>query len=132
MGETNIEKAYVLRELQSKDVFLMSRIISKIGIKEFKSCFETEEVQKLIAEGTDAAASVERIGLSVMVDIAGVVLSNVTHAEQDIYSFLADLSGKTAKDIAELDMVVFAEMIIDVVQKDQFKDFIKVVSKLFK
>ena len=132
MGETNIEKAYVLRELQSKDVFIMSRIISKIGIKEFKSCFETEEVQKLIAEGTDAAASVERIGLSVMVDIAGVVLSNVTHAEQDIYSFLADLSGKTTKDIAELDMVVFAEMIIDVVQKDQFKDFIKVVSKLFK
>lgn len=132
MGETNIEKAYVLRELQSKDVFIMSRIISKIGIKEFKSCFETEEVQKLIAEGTDAAASVERIGLSVMVDIAGVVLSNVTHAEQDIYSLLADLSGKTVKDIAELDMVVFAEMIIDVVQKDQFKDFIKVVSKLFK
>ena len=132
MGETNIEKAYVLRELQSKDVFLMSRIISKIGIKEFKSCFETEEVQKLIAEDADAEASVERIGLSVMVDIAGVVLSNVTHAEQDIYSFLADLSGKTVKDIAELDMVVFAEMIIDVVQKDQFKDFIKVVSKLFK
>lgn len=131
MGETNIEKAYVLRELQSKDVFLMSRIISKIGIKEFKSCFETEDVQKLIAEGADEAA-VEKIGLSVMVDIAGVVLSNVAHAEQDIYSFLADLSGKTAKDIAELDMVVFAEMIIEVVQKDQFKDFIKVVSKLFK
>ncbi len=132
MEEANIEKAYVLRELQSKDVFLMSKIISKIGIKEFKSCFETEEVQKLIAECTDVEASVERIGLSVMVDIAGVVLSNVTHAEQDIYSFLADLSGKSVKDIAELDMVVFAEMIIDVVQKDQFKDFIKVVSKLFK
>lgn len=131
MEETNIEKAYVLRELQSKDVFLMSKIISKIGIKEFKSCFETEDVQRLIAEGVDEAA-VEKIGLSVMVDIAGVVLSNVAHAEQDIYSFLADLSGKTAKDIAELDMVVFAEMIIDVVQKDQFKDFIKVVSKLFK
>lgn len=131
MEETNIEKAYVLRELQSKDVFLMSRIISKIGIKEFKSCFETEDVQKLIAEGIDEGA-VERIGLSVMMDIAGVVLSNVSHAEQDIYSFLADLSGKTAKDIAELDMVVFAEMIIEVVQKDQFKDFIKVVSKLFK
>ena len=131
MEEANIEKAYVLRELQSKDVFLMSRIISKIGIKEFKSCFETEEIQKLIAEGTDAA-SVERIGLSVMVDIAGVILSNVSYAEQDIYSFLADLSGKTAKDIAELDMIVFTEMIIDVVQKDQFKDFIKVVSKLFK
>lgn len=131
MEEANIEKAYVLRDLQSKDVFLMSRIISKIGIKEFKSCFETEEVQKLIAGGTDEAA-VEKIGLSVMVDMAGVVLSNVAHAEQDIYSFLADLSGKTAKEIAELDMVVFAEMIIDVVQKDQFKDFIKVVSKLFK
>lgn len=124
---TNIE----LRDLQSKDIFPMSRIISKIGIKEFKSCFESEDVQKMISSGSDDAA-VEKIGLSIMVDIAGVVLSNVSLAEHDIYSLLADLSGKTEKEIEELDMVVFAEMIIDVVKKDQFKDFIKVVSKLFK
>ena len=36
------------------------------------------------------------------------------------------------KEIAELDMVTFTEMIVAFFKKDEFKDFIGVVSKLFK
>lgn len=120
-----------LRDLQSKDVFPMFRIISKIGINEFMSCFETEEVQNMIS-GTKDEASVEKIGLSVIVNMAGIIFAHISDAEKEIYTFLAGLSSMKEKEIAELDMVVFTEMIIDVLKKEQFKDFIKVVSKLFK
>lgn len=38
----------------------------------------------------------------------------------------------SVKDLEALDMVTFFEMIVDVFKKDEFKDFIGVVSKLFK
>lgn len=124
---------YELRDLQSKDVFPMFKIISKIGIKEFKSCFESDEVKEMVANAKDGGeAAATNIGFSVLVDMAGIIISHISDAEKEIYSFLASLSGMKEKDIAELDMVVFAEMIVDVVKKEQFRDFIQVVSKLFK
>lgn len=66
-----------------------------------------------------------------MIDMAGIVLENIPKCKTEIYVFLSGLSGMTKEEIADLDMVVFAEMIVDVFKKDQFKDFFKVVSKLF-
>ena len=42
MSENNA-KAYELRNLTADDVFPMFKIVSKIGIKEFKACFESDE-----------------------------------------------------------------------------------------
>lgn len=63
--------------------------------------------------------------------MVGIVLGNLPKCESDIYSFLADLSGKKSKEISELDMSEFAEMIKEVLAKDEFKDFFTVVSKYF-
>lgn len=41
-------KAYVLRELRADDVFPMFRIISKIGVREFKACFESDAIKAMI------------------------------------------------------------------------------------
>lgn len=133
MSETT-EKKYELRELQSKDVFPMFRIISKIGVKEFKSCLETEEVKDAISKMANKQenANVEAVGMAVMLDIASVVISHIADAEADIYQFLSGLSGMSRKDLESLDMVTFFEMIVDVFKKEEFKDFIGVVSKLFK
>lgn len=123
------EKKYELRALQSKDVFPMFRIISKIGVNEFKDCFATDAVKDAIANGK---ADLNAVGVTVMFDIAGVVISHIADAEKDIYTFLSGLSGMSVKDLEALDMVTFFEMIVDVFKKDEFKDFIGVVSKLFK
>lgn len=133
MSETT-EKKYELRELQSKDVFPMFRIISKIGVKEFKSCLETEEVKDAISKMANKQenANVEAVGMAVMLDVASVVISHIADAEADIYQFLSGLSGMSRKDLESLDMVTFFEMIVDVFKKEEFKDFIGVVSKLFK
>lgn len=129
MNEMNTAKAYELRTLCAEDVFPMFKIISKIGIKEFKSCFESEDVKAVI---NGEQADLNAVGLAVAVDIAGVIMANIPNAKEDIYLFLSQISNMSKDDIKELPISTFAEMIIDVVKKEEFKDFFGVVSKLFK
>lgn len=123
-------KNYEMRSLTSDDIFPMFQIISKIGIREFKSCFESPDVKAAIvkSEGTD----LNSVGLAVMLDIGGIVLANVPKAKDDIYLLLSQLSGLTKQEIGALPMAAFAQMVIDVIRKDEFKDFFQVVSRLFK
>ncbi len=129
-------KAYELRDLTADDMFPMSQIISKIGIREFKSCFESESVKKLVAEMTSGKASKDElkatVGVTVVIDLASVILSNLSSCKNDIYLLLSQLSGMTTKDIAKLPMTTFMEMIIDVIKKKEFTDFFQAAVKLFR
>ena len=114
-------KHYELRRLSSKDIFPMAKIISKIGVKEFSAAFNGVDV---------TAGNVAAVGFTVFMDIAGIIFENLNSCEKEIYSFLSDLSGVGVKDLQELSIADFAQMVIDLVQKEEFKDFFKVVSKL--
>ena len=133
--DTVMEKKYTLRALKASDFFLVTRILSKIGVKEFKRCFESEEIKAAVQnmmknEGREA--DVASIGMAVVFDIASVVLENIGHCEADIYKLLACLADMTEKDIKNLPMVDFAEMVIDVVKHEDFRDFFTAVIKRFK
>ena len=142
-----IENPYPLRKLSSKDVFIFSTILKQIGYAELKECFHSAEIRKLIAKMPGASAgaidekmpgaakmpgAIDEIGLSIMLDISTVVISNLASAEESIYQLLSNLSGKTKAEIANLDAEVFMAMIVDVFKQDGFRNFFKVVSKLFK
>lgn len=129
------DKAFELRQLTADDIFPMFQIISKIGVREFKSCFESEEVRKAImdmASGAKDQVNVSAVGLTVAVDIAGVIISNLYKCKDDIYQLLSQLSGMKTKEIASLPMTTFLEMIVAVVKKEEFKDFFQGVTKLLK
>lgn len=127
-------KPYTFRKFKSPDVFPMFKLVGKIGINEFTKCFEKDGVKDLIksftGENNDKSASI--VGVSVMLEAANVILCNLPKCEGDIYSILSNTSNLTVDEIKEFDLAVFTEMIIDFVKKDDFKDFFKVVSKLFK
>lgn len=130
-----METAYELRDLCARDIFPMTKILSKIGIKEFKACFESDDVKNMIADmakGEKTDADVNAIGLTVILDIADIVFANLSSCEEHIYMLLSGLSGMSKKEISELPMATFTAMIIDVIKKDEFKDFIKAVSELLK
>ena len=127
-------KAYELRNLTADDMFPMFQIISKIGVKEFKTCFESPDVKKAmegVASGKDQEA-LNAVGMTIAFDLASVIVSNLASCKNDIYALLSQLSGKPTKEIASLPMVTFMEMIIDVIKKEEFKDFFQAVSKLFR
>ena len=130
-------KPYTFRALSSTDMFLMFNIISKIGINEFTACFGKEGVINTIKnfsadeKSGDAAAVVA--ATSVFLEIANVILGNIGRCEKEIYKLLSQTSNLTVEEIsAPGNAVMFLEMVIDFVKKDEFPDFIKVVSKLFK
>lgn len=128
------EKPYVFRKLSAIDVFPMFKIIGAIGINEFTACFEKDGVKNMIASLTGEAeedmASI--VGISVILEIANVIIGNLPKCENEIYQILSQTSNLTVAQVKKLDMAVFFEMVIDFIKKEEFKDFIKVVSKLFK
>lgn len=124
-------KSVELRSLTSDDIFPMISILSKIGIKNIKNCFDGEETRKAIADMVSGKtnADLESVGLSVALDIAGLVMENLPKCKDDLYLFLAQLSGKKQKEIAAMPMADFTRMIIAVVKKEEFKDFFQAVSE---
>ena len=133
-----VVKPYTFRMLGAPDIFLMSKIISKIGIKEFKSCFESDGIKSLIQntmieKGEDGESNIVSVGAGVVLEIASVILSNLPRCEADIYQMLAQTSNLSIEEIkAPGNAAMFLEMVVDFIKKEEFGDFIKVVSRLFK
>lgn len=125
MNET---KPYSLRKLEARDIFAMSRILNAIGIKEFKRCLRPEQLKAFADNETEL--NVEAIGVEIVFDAAGILLENLPECEDLLYAFLSSLSGLKKEEIKALGMAEFTEMVVDVIKKEEFRDFIKVVSKL--
>lgn len=132
--EATPEKPYVFRKLSAVDVFPMFKIIGAIGINEFTACFEKDGIKNMIASFTGESGEdmSSIVGISVILEIANVIIGNLPKCENEIYQILSQTSNLSVAQVKKLDMAVFFEMVIDFVKKEEFKDFIKVVSKLFK
>lgn len=130
------KKSYELKTLSAKHVFALVRIIKKFGIEQFKEIFFNKDMQKLFMEhkeeGADNDKALEAIGVEVAFDIANVVIQNLPLCENEIYDFLSQISNLSNKKIEDMPMNEFFEMIIDVVQKEEFKDFFTLVSRFLK
>lgn len=130
------EKKFELRELKSADLFPMFGILSKIGFKELKDSLSVDTIKTMVdsvnGKAEDSDTQITLLGFGIIMEVVEVIMKNLPKCEKEIYSFLAGVSGMTAKEIADLDMVTFTEMVIAVIQKDEFKDFFRVVSGLFK
>lgn len=127
------EKPYSFRELCSKDIFPMFKLINKIGFKEFKNCFQSNAVKEAAAKMKDGkSGGVEAVGMGIVFDIAGIIVEHLPYCDDEIYSMLANVSNLNKKEIEKLPMATFFEMIVDFVKKPEFADFFKVVSGLFK
>ena len=133
MNEATMEMPFKFRPLNATDVFLMSKIIGAIGVNEFSACFDGNAIKNMLSQmGKNGGNDATIAGVAVFLEIANVIFKNLPKCEADIYQMLANVSGMTTKEIKNLDFVTFTEMVIAFVQKDEFRDFIKVVSRLFK
>ena len=132
-----------LRELKSSDIFPMVQILNKIGFKELKTILTPDKVKDMMksfkeVQGEEESEKTEDgvdnstiLGFNLMIEVVGIVMNNLPSCEQDLYRFMSGVSGLSVKEIADLPMSDFAEMVIAIVQKQEFKDFFKAVSKLF-
>lgn len=122
-------KKYELKEeLKAVDLFGIIRLLKKIGLDNISKSMSSDNINELLAEG----GSESQIGMAVILDIAQVIIDRISDCEAELYSFLAQVSNLSVKEVKDLGMDEFVGMIIDLVQRDDFKRaFTKVVS-LFK
>lgn len=132
---TTAEKVYTFRKLEATDVFLMFKILGKIGINEFAECFGKESVQKMFSTLTGDNGMTnftQTMGIAVTLEVVNVVIGNLPKCEQEIFQMLSNTSNLSVDQVKKLGFPTFTAMVIDFVKKEEFKDFIKVVSVLFK
>ena len=71
-----MDQKFELRALKASDFFLVTRILSKIGVKEFKAIMEGDDIKAAISkmasqqDGELADADVASIGMTVVLDMA--------------------------------------------------------------
>ena len=135
------KKPYELKKLDAENVFPMVTIINKIGFKEFKTLFDGDGLKNIVSGSLQKDEEgkviiddtvISSIGKTIIFDIIGVVLENLPKCENDIFKFLSQISNLSEKEVRELALADFTEMIFDFFKKEEFKDFIKVVSKFVK
>lgn len=126
-GDITMEKVYTFRRLNSTDTFLMFKVIGKIGVNELTKVIDGDFV-KTTVKTKDYMAS----GISIILETASVIIGNLPKCENEVYELLSNTSNLTVEQVRGLDFVTFTEMVIDFIKKEEFKDFIKVVSRLFK
>ena len=135
-------KPYIFRPLGGEDVFLMFKIIGKIGVKEFNACFANEGIKDLVsrlmgekmakADEAEETLSASVTYISVILEVADVLFNNIAKCENEVFQMLSKTSNLSVAQVKGLPLAQFTEMVIDFIKKEEFRDFIKVVSKLFK
>jgi hypothetical protein len=130
---TPVEKPYTFRPLGATDMMPMFRIIGKIGINEFSKCFNSDAVQSIVknAKGKDTSKITDAAGIQVVLEVANVIILHLPDCEAEIFRLLASVSGLSVDEIKAFGFVTYTRMLIDFVKKEEFKDFIGVVSELF-
>lgn len=125
-------KEYKFRTLNASDIAPICSIISKIGLNNFAKTFKSEDVVDVLTKKKGVKDLTTLAGVTVALNFANVVISRIADCENEIFKLLSNVSNLSYKEVKELDLVTFSDMIISFVKKEEFKDFFKHVSKLFK
>ena len=79
----------------------------------------------------------EAITLDIILDIAGIIITNLPQCEKEIYAFLESIIAvdsdqerkELRKTLENMPIDEFAQLIRDVISKEEFKDFFRVALK---
>ena len=125
---------YEMRNLQATDIFSIVKILNGIGLKNIKEAINIEEINKIRQGMTEdnASAITSQVGVNVVMSIATVILENLPNVESDLYNFIGSVIDMKAKEVAKMDMGEFMDILVSIIQKEEFKDFFKRASKLIK
>ena len=143
-ADEKITRPYTLRPLKDKDMFPLLKILRKIDRTELKKIIntvtegpqdetvETELEDLLQEENHKKKDRVKELGISVALELADVIITNMEKMESEIYAFWSELSGVPAEEIKEMEFGTLPLMIIDTFSETRNFAFFKVLSKFLK
>lgn len=124
---------FEIRGLQARDVAPMTRIMSKIGVKDVASALSPESLKEIVsgaATEADEGSRVQVAGLNLVLELATIVCENFHKAESDLFKFLASMAGMKEKEVAELPLPDVLDLVVAVFSSEGFMDFFRRVQAL--
>ena len=125
---------YELRKPKATDIFVVSKIIKSIGLKNIANCFNSDDlnlIRKSVSGDKVTDDVLYKIGANIMLSIGDLILEKLDIVKDDVIKLMSNLSGLKTKDVEDLPLVTFTEMFMDIIKEPDFVDFIKVVLKSF-
>lgn len=115
---------YTLRGLRAKDLFLLTRVISSLGIKNVAKVFDEKvNVAAITSDEVSNEDAAREVGYGTIIEIVGIVIDNLPNCQDDLFKFLAAISDLDEKQVEELPLADFINMLTDVIKMKEFKDF---------
>ena len=111
----------MVRKLKGKDIFKVSKIMKKIGLKKEVSALTT-----YLEEGQSKEDLVMNLG----VEFFAMIIENIHMAEKEIFDFLGDLIGMNAEEYSERDLDLIIDDIEALKNSEDIMGFFKKVSRL--
>lgn len=115
-----MERTYKLRQLKDSDLFLIVKIIKKLGIKEIENLFSVDKSDK-----TD-----EEVGKSIIFNLVDMVIDNLDKVENEIYELCSKLTDMSVEELRNAEFGTLPLIIFDVFGEVKNTNFFKVVFKL--
>lgn len=124
---SEIENKRKPRPLKGTDIFLMTSIISKIGVRNIMRCMNALDLQNAVGESgqVEDEAKKAQIGTLIFYGVVDVVFERLEYCEGAICKLLARLYDMQESDVKELGANKYLDMFIDVVKDENFVDFFK-------
>lgn len=129
-GAAKAVPVFVLNPLKADDVFIMAQMIGKIGVGRFFSSLDKDTLEKIMALKDDPEMLRDINVSAASLKLMNIVLVNIEAVKQELYDLLARASGKTSREIGELEAGEFVALLHAFIAREETWDFFTEVSRL--
>ena len=120
---SEVENKRIPRPLKGTDIFMLTSIIGKMGVKNLMRCFDTPDVREARENGEEN--NVEKLGSLIFLGVLDVVLERLECCEGSICRLLSSLYDMKEDEIKALGATEYLNMFVDVIKDENFVDFFK-------
>lgn len=127
----NVKKKfeYTFRELCDEDIFPLTEILGKVLPDESTKAIVNLFVGKEDNDGKEVEENIEVKGGIIAINLAKLIMRNIKTVKDDVYEFLADLTGLTAEELRKAPFGTTPKMLKELFEDAKSEDFFK---ELFK
>jgi len=124
---SEVENKRKPRELIGKDIYLLTSLIGKIGLRNVMAVANTLEVKEVMQDSESMSEDdlKDKIGTLIFYGIIDVILERMEKCEDVIGRLLSRLYDMPEAEVKNLDANDYLDMLIDVVKDEKFVDFFK-------
>lgn len=109
------------------DVFLVVKILKKIGITKIKEVLTADKITELMSKDTDESSKI--LGFNLIMELLGIIFENLELVEDDVYKLFSGLTGKDIEEVKVLPFDSVVSIVKEVIEKEGTGDFFQLVSK---